>query len=284
MDLILDVADHYVLNDMYSPDWARDDVYRQALSIFIIVNIGGYALYFILSTLNYLFLFDHGLMKHPKFLENQIAKEIQVSCISVPVITILTLPIFLAEVRGYSKLYGSGEHPEGWTWWGYGLVSLIGFLSFNDMGIYWIHRWLHHPLLYKPIHKLHHKWLVPTPYAAIAFHPVDGWAQSLPYHIFIFLIPLHKVMYLTLFVMVQIWTISIHDGYYILPFNSIAGKVINGAAHHTDHHLYFYFNYGQYTTLWDRIGGSYRNPTPWEGRGPHDDIAKMEKKKLAKAS
>lgn len=26
------------------------------------------------------------------------------------------------------------------------------------------------------------------------------------------------------------------------------------------HHLYFNYNYGQYTTIWDRLGGSYRQP------------------------
>ena len=26
------------------------------------------------------------------------------------------------------------------------------------------------------------------------------------------------------------------------------------------HHLYFNYNYGQFTTLWDRLGGSYRAP------------------------
>ena len=26
------------------------------------------------------------------------------------------------------------------------------------------------------------------------------------------------------------------------------------------HHLYFSYNFGQYTTLWDRLGGSYRKP------------------------
>lgn len=26
------------------------------------------------------------------------------------------------------------------------------------------------------------------------------------------------------------------------------------------HHLYFNYNYGQYTTIWDRLGGSYRKP------------------------
>ena len=49
----------------------------------------------------------------------------------------------------------------------------------------------------------------------------------------------------------------IHDGEYVA--NS---PVINGAACHTMHHLYFNYNYGQFTTLWDRLGGSYRQPNP----------------------
>jgi lathosterol oxidase len=35
---------------------------------------------------------------------------------------------------------------------------------------------------------------------------------------------------------------------------------LNGAAHHTVHHREFNYNYGQYFTLWDRIGGSYKRP------------------------
>lgn len=47
----------------------------------------------------------------------------------------------------------------------------------------------------------------------------------------------------------------IHDGEYVSQ-----SSIINGAACHTMHHLYFNHNYGQFTTLWDRIGGSYRQP------------------------
>lgn len=47
----------------------------------------------------------------------------------------------------------------------------------------------------------------------------------------------------------------IHDGEYVSQ-----SVVVNGAACHTMHHLYFNYNYGQFTTLWDRIGGSYRKP------------------------
>ena len=36
--------------------------------------------------------------------------------------------------------------------------------------------------------------------------------------------------------------------------------IVNGAACHTMHHLYFNYNYGQFFTLWDRVCGSYRKP------------------------
>ena len=105
---------------------------------------------------------------------------------------LLTAPIFVAEVRGHSQLYT--DVGSGWQNWGYLLFSASLFMVFNDTLIYWIHRALHTKLLYKHIHKTHHKWLVPTPFASHAFHPVDGWLQSLPYHLFVFLIPFHKVL------------------------------------------------------------------------------------------
>lgn len=36
--------------------------------------------------------------------------------------------------------------------------------------------------------------------------------------------------------------------------------VVNGAACHTMHHLYFNYNYGQFLTFWDRLNGTYRTP------------------------
>ena len=50
---------------------------------------------------------------------------------------------------------------------------------------------------------------VPTPFASHAFHPCDGYIQSLPYHIFIFLFPLHRYLYLGLFVFVNFWSIFV---------------------------------------------------------------------------
>ena len=136
----------------------------------------GVILYFVFASLSYYFVFDPTYLNHPKFLANQIRKEIALTMYSLPQMAILTAPWFLAEVRGYSKLY---LDVEDYGWW-YMIFQFPLFLVFTDCLIYWIHRGLHHPLIYKTFHKPHHKWIVPTPYASHAFHPVDGYSQVIP--------------------------------------------------------------------------------------------------------
>ena len=72
---------------------------------------------------------------------------------------------------------------------------------------------------------------------------------------------MNKLSYLGLYIVVNVWSTSIHDGYFVVPGGTLLNSAINGAANHTMHHLMFNCNYGQYFTLWDRIGGSYVEPT-----------------------
>ncbi|KAI1297030.1 c-5 sterol desaturase [Mortierella claussenii] len=160
--------------------------------------------------------------------------------------------------------------------WGYVALSILCFLLFTDFGIYWIHRFLHHPLLYKRLHKPHHKWIVPSPFSSHAFHFMDGYAQSVPYHAFVYIMPMQKFIYLFMFIAVNLWSVLIHDGEYL-----VTNPAVNSAAHHAVHHLYFNYNYGQYSTFWDRIGGSYRKPDD----SMYDPTLRMDKstwKKQAK--
>ncbi|KAI9367106.1 hypothetical protein BJX61DRAFT_350931 [Aspergillus egyptiacus] len=236
----------------YLSAWPRNNIYRQFLSFFLIVWIFGFIVYFISATLSYMFIWDRTTVKHPKFLKNQIPMEIAQTMRSMPLMSLLTAPFLVAEVRGYAKLYDTfDEEPFPY----YSILQFPLFIAFTDFFIYWIHRGLHHPLVYKTLHKPHHKWIMPSPFASHAFHPIDGWSQSVPYHVFPFVFPLQKAAYVLLFGFINIWTVMIHDGEYVA--NS---PVINGAACHTMHHLYFNYNYGQFTTLWDRMGGSYRKP------------------------
>jgi len=236
----------------YMSRWTRDNIWRQLITLYIITWFAGASIYFIVSTLSYVFVFDKTTYQHPKFLKNQVRMEIRQAVDAMPFIALMTVPFFFAEIRGYSKLYdANSEGPGSWYNW----MQFPMFLIFTDFCIYFIHRGLHHPLIYKTFHKPHHKWIMPSPYASVAFHPVDGFMQSLPYHLFPFIFPLQKFAYLALFLFVQIWTVLIHDGEYVAN-----GTFLNGAACHTMHHLYFNYNYGQYTTVWDRLLGSYRKP------------------------
>lgn len=209
-------------------------------------------IYFVFASLSYRYVFDKTTFNHPKYLKNQMRMEIKQTMEALPVMAIFTVPMFLLEVRGYGFMYDTFDQAPFPL---YNVLQFPLFIVFTDSLIYWIHRGLHHPLVYKRLHKPHHKWIMPTPYASHAFHPLDGYAQSIPYHLFPFVFPLQKFAYVILFVFINFWTILIHDGEYYA--NS---PVINGAACHTMHHLYFNHNYGQFTTLWDRLAGSYRQP------------------------
>ena len=279
MDLILEKLDTYFFTPyVYPSDWPADDWKRQLISLFLLMNVGGWLLYMISASLSFIFIFDRRLLQHPLILENQIRREIKVATCSIPFMAVPTVFIFLLEIRGYSKLYWYDQPQQTWGVFILEIgCSVVFFLLFTDCLIYWIHRGLHHKSAYKYLHKTHHLWKVPTPYASHAFHPIDGFLQSCPYHIYPFLFPLHKIVYLGLFLAVNFWTVSIHDGDYRVP--NMLKSIVNGSAHHTDHHLLYNYNYGQFFTLWDRIGGSFRTPDAFNGQAPINFINKQNLKK-----
>jgi lathosterol oxidase len=116
--------------------YARDSIPRQCASLMFIALTAALVLYFLFCSLSYYFLYDRRLEHHPRFLKNQIRQEIISSLIAAPTIDLLTLPWFLGEVRGYSKLYNNVEDMG----WGYFIFSAVWFLLFTDFLIYWIHR------------------------------------------------------------------------------------------------------------------------------------------------
>ena len=162
----------------------------------------------------------------------QIRDEMWVSTWSLFIMAGMTAVIDMYFLLGGSSLYNNISD-YGWL---YFLVSPLLFLMFTDTLIYWIHRILHWPSVYW-LHKLHHKYKETTPWSAFSFHPLDGFAQSVPYHIFACFFPMHSRLYLFTLFCVGMWTVNIHDRMTL----RIPG--VNGAAHHTIHHTKF--NYSQ---------------------------------------
>lgn len=234
-----------------------DNLLHQMFVFWFILASGGVAMYLFFAALSYYTFFCRNKSKFfPKTIDpdnevelrKQVRHEIWIAVCSIPFISVLMMPAATFVHRGYSRMYYNVSD-YGWP---YLLVSPVLFFAFTDFMVYCFHRGLHHPIIYKHVHKLHHTYKYTTPFSSHAFHPCDGFGQGVPYYLFVYLFPLHHLLFLVLFVLVNFWTISIHDQV------DFGGHFINTTGHHTIHHELFHFDYGQYTTLWDRLCGSYR--------------------------
>ena len=131
--------------------WQRDGLWRQSISIFFVTWLSSSFFYLLFGTVCYYRNFDQSLKKQPKFRPNQIRSEITASLSALLVFNTLTLPIFVAQVRGFAKLYAFGT---GSVW--YEVAQYPLFVLFSDTCMYWLHRAFHHPVLFRISHYKHH--------------------------------------------------------------------------------------------------------------------------------
>jgi lathosterol oxidase len=168
--------------------------------------------------------------------------------------TLFLLPIQLLIVFKWSRLYVDiGEHSRIYL-----IISAVGALAFAETGIYWTHRVLHMQPFYRWFHAAHHQFREPTPHVAYAFNPVDSFLQSLPYHLYIFIVPTNVWVYFCLYGFSSFWTVLIHDRVRWIP--ATLGPIINYAGCHAVHHWCYRYNYGNYFTFWDKLCGTYCTP------------------------
>ena len=142
--------------------------------------------------------------------------------------------------------------------WGQYALFFVLYIACVEIGIYWAHRTLHtNKWLYNNIHGPHHSYKSKdqlTPWASIAFHPLDGIIQASPYVICLHFIPVHYFTHFILLFFTGIWATNIHDAMWLDT------EPIMGAKYHTMHHTHFVYNYGQFFTFCDAYWGTLREP------------------------
>jgi Delta7-sterol 5-desaturase len=160
--------------------------------------------------------------------------------------------LFVYHVRhgGQTALYFSfAEHGLAFTALT-GIVYLLG----TDLLLYWAHRMFHTPTLYRRIHKVHHRWVSPTAFTAMAMHPLEFATYQSIMALPLFFFPLHAGVVIAVLLVTNYYALIDHSGVKLrswLPF-------IAPAQFHDDHHALFHVNYGQSFFLWDRVFGSMR--------------------------
>lgn len=211
------------------------------------------AAYFILASASYLYFFYWKRDRyHPDYRPDRVANlnSMKWAFYSAAGNSALVVPVELMIIYGKSQVYfGIGDRGIAYL-----VLSAIIVLVIAETLIYWIHRVSHTKFLYQHLHRYHHRFREPTPFASIAFHPLDAFFQALPYHLCAFLLPLNVWVYHGFVMLATVWAVAIHDRVRLVPT-----EWVNHTGCHMVHHWYFAYNYGQFFTVWDRLCGTYRN-------------------------
>jgi sterol desaturase/sphingolipid hydroxylase (fatty acid hydroxylase superfamily) len=139
------------------------------------------------------------------------------------------------------------------------LWQIFVCMQIDDALFYWIHRALHHyPLLYKHIHKQHHRFGHTVGLAVEYAHPVEDWLNAVATMAGPLLLGCHMAVTLLYPTLKLAQSIDAHCGY-DLPFPlSVwsAVEVMDCAPAHSFHHSRNTGMYGGFFVFWDRLCGT----------------------------
>lgn len=183
-----------------------------------------------------------------------LVQQILVSQQAMPLYTLLPVLTEHMITKGWTLCYARIS-THGWPMY---FVQFCLYMASVEFGVYWMHRKLHELKLgYKYLHATHHQYNknnTLSPYAGLAFNPIDGILQAAPYMWTLYLVPFHFLTQEILLFGTAVWTTSIHDCV------DAGCEPIMGAGYHTIHHTDYKFNYGHYTIFMDKWFGTLRAP------------------------
>ncbi|MCC7441052.1 MAG: sterol desaturase family protein [Bdellovibrionales bacterium] len=172
---------------------------------------------------------------------------------------------------------GVQAYESGWTLlyfevaergWGYLAASFGIVLLVHETYYYWVHRLLHLDLFYRLLHRHHHQFVTPGPWAAFSFHPLEAAVSHAVLPALLLLIPLHPAVICAYLLWMAVSGAVNHLGAELYPSvadgrswasrfaRAAVGRTFIGATHHSQHHRLYRYNYGLALTLWDRVAGT----------------------------
>lgn len=239
-----------VLPDFSDPIW-----FLAATAVIFIVVIGRY---FLVAGLFYVFFYlwfpthwKTRKINKKQYKKGQFKKEVAWSTITAVLFAVSGAATLVLWQKGFTKVYTDVK--EYSVWWL--PLSLILSLLLHETYYYWLHRWMHHPAIFKTVHKVHHDSNITSPWTAFSFHPLEGVLQALFLPAVLMFLPMHLYVVVIQLTIMTFSSVINHLDIEIYPKNfhkNILGKWLIGATHHSLHHKQFKFNYGLYFTFWDK--------------------------------
>jgi Delta7-sterol 5-desaturase len=140
------------------------------------------------------------------------------------------------------------------------LATLAAILVAHDAYFYWAHRTMHHPRLFKTFHRLHHRSITPTPFAAYSFAIPEAFVMALFMPLWQLFVATPGVVLFSFLAIMILRNAMGHAGFELQPrwwLSTPLTRWINTTTHHDLHHSgSFNHNYGLYFTWWDKMMGT----------------------------
>lgn len=185
----------------------------------------------------------------------RIMEEVSHSAITALVFACVGLVIYGLRTLGMTQIYTEITDYS----WGYALFSFVLLIVIHDAYFYWMHRAMHHPKLFRIFHLVHHQSNNPTPWASLAFHPLEALVEIAIIPVVILFIPFHPVVLLVFVTWSLSWNVIGHLGFEVFPAGWVDHPILrwlNTSTHHNMHHRYSQGNYGLYFNWWDHWMGT----------------------------
>jgi Delta7-sterol 5-desaturase len=139
--------------------------------------------------------------------------------------------------------------------WGYFALTVVVLLVAQDAYFYWTHRAMHHPLLFRYVHRTHHRSHDPSPFTAYAFSPAEALVHAAFVPLVALVLPLHPMALFVFMTVMIARNVFGHMGIELFPSWFVRSRWTRWSTtttHHTLHHHRVGTNYGLYFTWWDR--------------------------------
>src|SRR5688572_9914821 len=198
--------------------------------------------YLILASIAYLIFYvwkNHRASRkkiQPRFPEHKdYFREIAYSVGTAVIFAAIGFVVFVTPLVKYTQAYFKIEQYG----LGYFLLSILLMILVHDTYFYWTHRLMHGRSIYRFVHKVHHLSTNPSPWAAMAFHPLESVIEGSVIALIAFLFPVHPLAIAIFLLFMMIYNVYGHLGYELYPrgfSTSKVGRWINTSVNHNMHH------------------------------------------------
>lgn len=161
----------------------------------------------------------------------------------------------------------------GFWLWKHGIIRMTTNISLTifkdflllffamDLLMFIFHYLIHKSLLYKFVHQLHHQAINPKPIDLFILHPIETISFGALWLILLLIYPFNIYAVIIYLIINVLFGMTGHLGIEPLPAktrNLPLIKYLGTSSFHHNHHLKEDYNYGFYTSIWDRLFGTFK--------------------------